>query len=221
MKLGGLMDLSEYSFFNPSPNFREMSILKALTESSSVSQERLARLAGIVPSMVNKYIKDFEDSGLIQKEGENRRNMKYVLTEAGKFRLQYLTILYLKEAAKLYTESREIFGEVLDVLKESEHESFYLYGAGIIGGSLADILRTEGMRIIGFLDDSPAKQNGTFHDLHVFSPDEAECKDETAVIVASFRHADNIVKNARENGMKNVMVFTISRTGKVELEQVD
>ncbi|HOI63023.1 MAG TPA: winged helix-turn-helix domain-containing protein, partial [Mesotoga sp.] len=37
-----------------------MSILKALTESSSVSQERLARLAGIVPSMVNKYIKDFE-----------------------------------------------------------------------------------------------------------------------------------------------------------------
>lgn len=220
MKLGGLMDLSEYSFFNPSPNFREMSILKALTESSSVSQERLARLAGIVPSMVNKYIKDFEDSGLIQKEGENRRNMKYVLTEAGKFRLQYLTILYLKEAAKLYTESREIFGEVLDTLKESEHQSFYLYGAGIIGGILADVLRTEGMKIIGFIDDSIAKQNGTFHDLHVFSPEEVTCNEDTAVIVASFRHADNIVKNARENGMKNVMVFTISRTGKVELEQV-
>ena len=113
------MDLSEYSFFNPSPNFREMSILKALTESSSVSQERLARIAGIVPSMVNKYIRDFEDSELIQKEGENRRNMKYVLTEAGKFRLQYLTILYLKEAAKLYTESRDIFGEVLDTIKIS------------------------------------------------------------------------------------------------------
>lgn len=221
MKLGGLMDLSEYSFFNPSPNFREMSILKALTESSSVSQERLARLAGIVPSMVNKYIKDFEDSGLIQKEGENRRNMRYVLTEAGKFRLQYLTILYLKEAAKLYTESREIFGEVLDTLKESEHQSFYLYGAGIIGGILADVLRTEGMKIIGFIDDSIAKQNGTFHDLHVFSPEEVTCNEDTAVIVASFRHADNIVKNARENGMKNVMVFTISRTGKVELEQVD
>lgn len=215
------MDLSEYSFFNPSPNFREMSILKALTESSSVSQERLARLAGIVPSMVNKYIKDFEDSGLIQKEGENRRNMRYVLTEAGKFRLQYLTILYLKEAAKLYTESREIFGEVLDTLKESEHQSFYLYGAGIIGGILADVLRTEGMKIIGFIDDSIAKQNGTFHDLHVFSPEEVTCNEDTAVIVASFRHADNIVKNARENGMKNVMVFTISRTGKVELEQVD
>ncbi|WP_367363104.1 hypothetical protein [Mesotoga sp.] len=45
--------------------------------------------------------------------------MRYVLTEAGKFRLQYLTILYLKEAAKLYTESREIFGEVLDTIKES------------------------------------------------------------------------------------------------------
>ncbi len=215
------MDFFEYSFFNPSPNFREMSILKALTESSSVSQERLARIAGIVPSMVNKYIKDFEDSGLISKEGDNRRNMKYVLTEAGKFRLQYLTILYLKEAAKLYTESREIFGQVLDTLKESEHQSFYLYGAGIIGGILADVLRTEGMKIIGFIDDSIAKQSGTFHDLHVFSPEEVTCKEETAVIVASFRHADNIVKNARESGMKNVMVFTISRTGKVELENLE
>ena len=214
------MDLSEFSFFNPSPNFREMSILKALTESSSVSQERLARIAGIVPSMVNKYIKDFEDSGLISKEGDNRRNMRYELTEAGKFRLQYLTILYLKEAAKLYTESREIFGEVLDTIKESEHESFYLYGAGIIGGILADVLRTEGLKIIGFIDDSIAKQNGTFHDLHVFSPEEVTCIEGTAVIVASFRHANNIVKNAKENGMKNVMVFTISRTGKVELEQV-
>ena len=214
------MDLSEFSFFNPSPNFREMSILKALTESSSVSQERLARIAGIVPSMVNKYIKDFEDSGLISKEGDNRRNMRYELTEAGKFRLQYLTILYLKEAAKLYTESREIFGEVLDTIKESEHESFYLYGAGIIGGILADVLRTEGVKIIGFIDDSQAKQNGTFHDLHVSSPEEAKSDEETAVIVASFRHANNIVKNAKENGMKNVMVFTISKLGKVELEEL-
>jgi len=221
MKLGGLMDLSEYSFFNPSPNFREMSILKALTESSSVSQERLARIAGIVPSMVNKYIRDFEDSELIQKEGENRRNMKYVLTEAGKFRLQYLTILYLKEAAKLYTESRDIFGEVLDTIKGSDHESFYLYGAGIIGGILADVLRTEGIKIIGFIDDSAAKQNGTFHDLHVFSPEKVEGRDDTAVIVASFRHANHIVKNAKDRGLDNVMVFTISKLGKVELEQVE
>ncbi|HPD39736.1 MAG TPA: MarR family transcriptional regulator, partial [Mesotoga infera] len=112
-------------------------------------------------------------------------------------------------------------GEVLDVLKESEHESFYLYGAGIIGGILADVLRTEGIKIIGFIDDSAAKQNGTFHDLHVFSPEKVDGRDDTAVIVASFRHANHIVKNARDRGLDNVMVFTISKLGKVELEQIE
>jgi len=196
-----------------------MTILKALTENSSISQERLARLAGIVPSMINKYISDFEGSGLIIKEKENKRNLKYVLTEAGKYRLQFLTVLFIKEAAKLYTESREIFGEVLDKLKETRKTSFYLYGAGIIGGILADVLRTEGMNVVGFIDDSTSKQQGIFHDIRVFSPEEIEKKDDTAVIAASFRHAEQILAKASENGMKNIMAFTISKLGKVELEE--
>ncbi|WP_367363103.1 hypothetical protein [Mesotoga sp.] len=82
-----------------------------------------------------------------------------------------------------------------------------------------DVLRTEGVKIIGFIDDSHSA-NGTFHDLHVSSPEEVKSDEETAVIVASFRHANNIVKNAKEKGMKNVMVFTISKLGKVELEEL-
>ena len=52
------------------------------------------------------------------------------------------------------------------------------------------------------------------------SPEEVKSDEEIAVIVASFRHANNIVKNAKEKGMKNVMVFTISKLGKVELEEL-
>ncbi|KUK89251.1 MAG: Uncharacterized protein XE05_2042, partial [Thermotogales bacterium 46_20] len=42
-------------------------------------------------------------------------------------------------------------------------KGFYLYGAGIVGGILADVLLTEGLEVIGFLDDSPAKQGDSFH----------------------------------------------------------
>ncbi|NLZ14506.1 MAG: winged helix-turn-helix domain-containing protein, partial [Thermotogaceae bacterium] len=67
------MDIHGYSFLNPSPNLREMTVLQMLIKNPALSQETLARNAGVVPSMVNRYLKDFEDEGLLIKEGENRR----------------------------------------------------------------------------------------------------------------------------------------------------
>ena len=212
------MNLNEFSFFNPSPDFREMNILKALTENPSISQERLAKVAGIVPSMVNRYINDFEEKGYIKKEGENRRNMKYVLLEAGKYRLQFLTISYLREVATLYLQSRETFGRVLDEISSQGYEKLLLYGAGIIGSILVDVFRTEGMEVIGFIDDSAVKQSGMFHGLKVYSAVEANKLDYDAVIIASFKHAKKMVANALSANMKNVMVFEISELGNVSLK---
>ncbi|MDI3473614.1 MAG: hypothetical protein PWQ48_1895, partial [Thermotogaceae bacterium] len=36
IKRGESMNIGEFSFFNPSPNFREMSILKAIAETPSI-----------------------------------------------------------------------------------------------------------------------------------------------------------------------------------------
>jgi len=215
------MNIGEFSFFNPSPNFREMSILKVIAETSNISQERLAAVAGVVPSMINRYIKDFEEQEYIVKEGENRRKMRYILTEKGRFRLQFLTISYLREVAKLYVQSRETFGEVLDKLKDEGYERLLLYGAGIIGSILVDVLRTEGFVLVGFVDDSLFKQGSFFHDLKVYAPEEVSKLEYDGVIVASFKHAENITRNAAKYKMKNVMVFTISDMGDVELETVD
>lgn len=214
------MDLTEFSFFNPSPNFREMSILKALAENPEISQERLARTAGVVPSMINRYIKDFEDQDLISKEGENRRRMKYILSESGRFRLQYLTIAYLREVAKLYSQSRDIFGNVLDMITVNGYNNLLLYGAGIIGEILADTLRTEGINLLGFVDDSPAKQEDILHGFKVYSPEKGTTLGADGVIVGSFRHAENIVKQAIKYGFKNIMVFDIAESGKVSIRTV-
>ncbi len=215
------MDFFEYSFFNPSPNFREMNLLKTLSETASISQERLARLAGIVPSMVNKYLKGFEEDGLISKVGENRRNMKYVLTDTGTFRLQFLNLLYLKEAARLYAQSRRVFGNVLDSLSDFGYEGLYLYGAGIVGGILAGVLRVEGIEPMGFIDDAPSRQDERFHDCPVFAPDQVVFQENQGVIAASFRHAKRIVENARKKGMPNIMVFAISQMGQVTLKNME
>ncbi len=215
------LNLNDFSFFNPSPDFREMNILKALTENPKISQERLAKYAGVVPSMINRYISDFEEKGYIKKEGENRRTMKYTLLEKGKFRLQFLIISYLREVANLYSQSRETFGKILDKLLVEECEKPLLYGAGIIGSIVVDVLRTEGIEPIGFVDDSSVKQGGIFHDLKVYSLQEAKELNYDAVIIASFKHAHDMVDKALKAGMKNVMIFEISEFGNVSLKKVE
>ena len=211
------MDIHGYSFLNPSPNLREMTVLQMLIKNPALSQETLARNAGVVHSMVNRYLKDFEDEGLLIKEGENRRNMRYVLSEDGKYRLQYLTIAFLSEVAKLYSESRDIFGDVFDYLEQAHYRRLVLYGAGIIGGILVDALKTEGFEMVGFIDDSSIKQHDTFRGLRVFAPEEALQMDYDGVIVASFRHAKKITAKASSLQLKSILIFKIADDGKVSL----
>ena len=211
------MDIHSYSFLNPSPNLRELTVLRMLMENPALSQETLARNTGVVPSMVNRYLKDFEEEGLLIKEGENRRSMRYVLSEDGKYRLQYLTIAFLSEVAKLYSESRGIFTDVFDYLEQAHYRRLLLYGAGIIGGILIDALRTEGFEMVGFIDDSSLKQHETFRGLRVFAPEEAAGLVYDGVIVASFRHTKKISAKARAFQLKSLLIFKIADDGKVSL----
>lgn len=214
------MELSNFSFFSPSPNFREMNILRMVSQDPDISQGALAKATGIVPSMVNRYIYELEKEGLLIKEGDNRRTMSYNLTQEGRLRLQYLTIAYLNEISSLYTQSHDIFLEVLTEIKKNRIKKLYLYGAGIIGGIVAEILRFEEFEILGFLDDSKSKQDNVFHGFKICSPNSVNDSLYDGVVIASFRHSEKMYKNASEIGLKNVFCFEISELGTVKLKKM-
>jgi len=207
------------SFFNPSPEMRELSILKAIAENPSISQERLSREIGIVPSMVHRYLDDFEKTGLIKKTGENRRTMSYVLQGEGRNRLQYLTVAYLSDVAKIYAQSRSVFGEVLDFIGMNGLDRVYLYGAGIVGKMLSTILLFERIEVVGFIDDSAIKKGKEVSGVPVFDPDQVIETDYDAIIVASFAHASSIISRAEAKGFQRLYVFEISENGSVSLKK--
>src|SRR6056297_49386 len=207
------MDLSSFSFFNPAPDFREMSILRLISQQPSISQGELAKCTRIVPSMVNKYIYQMEEEGYLVKVGENRRTMTYQLTDEGKFRLQFLTISYLHEVSRLYTQSHAIFQEVLTEIEKNKIKKLYLYGAGIIGGVIAEILQFEDFQILGYVDYAVDKTNSNFYGYPVLSPSDISKENYDGVIIASFKHAEQIYQQAVESGMKNIFCFEITEQG--------
>jgi len=214
-----MLELDEYNFFNPSPNFREMMILKLISKNENISQDKLSKNVGIVPSMVNRYLKDFEEKKYLIKDGENRRNMKYELTDDGKKRLQFLTVSFVNEVSKMYSDTKNSFLNVINVLEKNNINKILLYGAGVIGGIVLKVLNSENMEVIGFIDDSISKHGDKIHGIDIYSPDEIKEEKYDAVIIASFRHSEEILKNAKENKIKKLYIFKIDENGDVSLEK--
>jgi DNA-binding MarR family transcriptional regulator len=214
-----MFDFEDYTFFNPSPNFRELMILQIISKNENVSQEMIAKTVGIVPSMVNRYLKDFEDKKYIIKTGENRRKMNYEITADGKKRLQFLTVSFINEVSKIYSETKKSFNKVLDKIENMGYQNILLYGAGVVGGIVLKVLTSENINVIGFIDDSISKQGDKIHGINIYSPKEVKIMDYDMIIIASFRHSEDILKNARENELSNIYIFNIDETGNVSLEK--
>ncbi len=211
--------MDDYLFFEPSVLFREYVLLKAILSNGSFSQQQFSKIAHIAPSMVNRYLSLFEQKGYIKKTGPNRKKMSYVITEGGIYRLQYLSICYLRETAKLYSNSRQVFTEVLDQLSKFGLKKIVLYGAGIVGQTLLDALTGENIDVVAFVDDDSSKHGTTVNGVNVIDPDMVQKISYDAVLVASFRHADEIAQKAKSLKMQNIFVFKIQTDGRVFLER--
>ncbi|MGJ8455368.1 winged helix-turn-helix transcriptional regulator [Pseudothermotoga sp. U03pept] len=211
--------MEDLVFFEPSVLLREYTLLKAIFSNGSLSQQKLSKLAKIAPSMVNRYLALFEQKGLIEKIGPNRRKMEYRLTQDGIYRLQYLSVSYLRETARLYSTSRLVFVEVLEQLSKERFRKIVLYGAGIVGQTLLDVLRTEGIDVLCFVDDDPSKHNKSVNGVVVLSSDKVKLLDYDTTLIASFRHAEKIAQRAKSLGMKNIFILMIQTDGKVFLQR--
>lgn len=184
-----------FNFFEYSPLFRQMMILQALSEGLK-SHNEIALKAGIVPSLVNKYLKSFLHDGLVKKE-----EGKYKLTPQGVVKLNYLRLAYLSEIAQLYKDIEIRFQDVF--LKLVGKKDICIYGAGVVGKMLFGLITNkEKFNVVAFLDEDEKKINTKIEGLPVLPLNTKLNVD--AVIVASFKNAEIMAKKALENGFRNV-----------------
>jgi len=214
-----LIKLENLEFFNLSPLYRELLLLSSIKKDPNISQEKLSKMAGIAPSMVNKYIKLFVEEKYIEKFGENNRTMSYHLTTSGLNRLQFLTLSLMAEISQLFMETKGRFAKVVEILNRERKKRIFLYGAGVIGKIVLNILKAEDFNILGFIDDSPLKQGDKMYGFKVYEPKIALRISHDAVIIASFKHSKIMIQKAKDIGYDNIYVFNVSEEGAVSLER--
>lgn len=187
--------MENYKFFEHTSLARQLFILQSLFEGIN-TQSGIALKAGIVPSLVNKYLKIFFKEGLVDKKED-----KYILTQKGIVQLNYLKLMYLSEISQLYQSIEIKFQDIF--IKLSGKRSICIFGAGIVGKILFRLISSKNnINVVAFLDEDKSKIGTKIEGIPVLNPNTRIQVD--AVIIASFKNGELMAKKALENGLRNV-----------------
>ncbi|QTA37407.1 winged helix-turn-helix transcriptional regulator [Thermosipho ferrireducens] len=199
-----MIKLKELHFFIPSTVYRKLLILSYINKNQKASQMEISQYVGIVPSLVNKYIADFEKDRLLVKRKEGKHYV-YELTLEGLSEMNYLRLLFFDEISKLYGMINSQLENIF--LKLKGKKLIGIYGAGLVGNILADLLSQKNYIVSVFFDDDIEKIGNRINGIPVVKlGDFAKIE---ALVIASFKNGEKMVEKALKKGYRDIYRFKI------------
>ena len=183
-----------------------MILLDEIARNDRVTQESLSQKAGVVPGMVNKYIKGFVKQGLIIINGNKTRNVTYSLTDIGVNRKRELLLSYIKETVSLYKNAKEGLKARLCNFKNEGISSIILYGAADTAELTFNAAEEIGIEVIGIVDSDEKKQGREFIGKVIAAPEDIGALRPDAVVISSFGFQNQIYESIKELELKGIKV---------------
>ena len=72
------------NFFKPTLLYKEFMILDLIEKDSNITQREISKAINIAVSMVNNYLNEYEEEGLIIRKKYSSKTVKYIITIKGK-----------------------------------------------------------------------------------------------------------------------------------------
>lgn len=198
------------NFFKFSPLFKRLLILTAIEESPHISQNNLAKEAGLTSSMINNYIRELSKKGMINIKGNTNRTMSYNITPKGLKEKMSLLIAYTLETTGLYQDAKQEFAQKLQKIYEEGIHNVVLFGAGETAEILYNASKSLDIEIIGIVDNDSNKQGKLFGNLVIQPPEFIERIGPDGVIIASIARQDEIYAQIHPLTAKGISIRTIS-----------
>lgn len=192
------MILIEKEFLKPTKKSRTLAILENLSLDSDVSQNDLSQDILLSSAMVNKYIKELREDGLIEFQPLDGKSIRYELTAAGQERRHHLLGQYCAEIVQIYTALKHMIATRLAPLQASRASNLVLFGASETCEVTISALKNLELRILAIVDNDREKQGRLFHGHVVYPPQVMENIPFDAVVITSFGRQDEIYRQLLE-----------------------
>lgn len=203
------MVVLQQTFFKPTKQTRVLFILNEIQRNSRVSQAKLAHRSGVSVAMVNNYMKELEDQGLITARGDNNRRTSYFLTEEGEKLQQSLSLSSSAEVIQLYGAAKRRFNAKFRHLHRDGVKRVALFGAAETGEVALAAARGTPVEIVAVVDNDPVKHGTPFGNITVAHPNVLGEIQVDAVIVTSFAHQVEILRQVAHLADKGIRIETL------------
>lgn len=180
------MLITDGMYLKPSKSTRVLAILEALKRDSSLSQFELGKRLNLSGAMVNQYLKQLQESGLVEFLPVNGKSYRYALTDEGLQSRREMFSDYSSETVRLYTTIKEFVLEQLKSLGDEGKKRLALFGAAETCEVVLSALRDTDFKVMILLDNDPRKQGQFFNGHVVSSPQVLDQVDCDAVVITSF-----------------------------------
>ncbi|MHC4558348.1 MAG: winged helix-turn-helix transcriptional regulator [Planctomycetota bacterium] len=197
-------------FLTPTKIFRRLSVLLAIRNAPRISQHKIAKITYLSSSMVNNYMKELQQEGLITVTGDTNRTQEYHLTSSGRDKLISLLLSYSAEIIQLYAGAKREITKRLNHMHLEGVRTVALFGAAETAEVVYAAIKETPLTVTAAVDSDPRKQGEPFNGLTIQAPERLRQIDADAVVITSFARQEEIHECVHQISGERVKILKLS-----------
>jgi DNA-binding MarR family transcriptional regulator len=135
----------------------QLQILGTLAEDPFLTQAVLARRCGLSVAMVNNYLKELSEAGLIEFRRKSLKSVSYHLTGLGRAQVEILESELVADTIARFARAKERMRKrIQDQTAKAPLHRVVLYGSGHLTEMVFHALEQSGVIVIGVCTGNPA-----------------------------------------------------------------
>lgn len=135
---------------------KTLQLLEAIEQKKKQSQRELSKKLNISLGLVNRFIKDLKDQGIIEAIKPLNYTTEYFLTAKGIEKKNQLRMQHVSYALQFYNRIKHMIEKRLSEVKTVNENNLILYGAGELCEIACIYLRNDKRTKIKIIDDEEA-----------------------------------------------------------------
>ncbi|MFZ5993921.1 MAG: winged helix-turn-helix transcriptional regulator [Thermodesulfobacteriota bacterium] len=182
-------------------------LLDAVEQNGHVTQRELSKRLNISLGLINLFIKRAVRDGYFEVCVLPPKHSTYVLTPKGRDAKSRLVAEYFDYCFRFYRDIRKTIQKRLRELENDRIQAVIFYGAGETAELLYHCLYESSITLVGIIDRE--NEGGTFFGHPICSPEDLSTLPEAAIFITTTEDCDEKIRDIRENGGSERMVFDL------------
>jgi DNA-binding MarR family transcriptional regulator len=198
--------------YTPAPRLNQLRILEQIAANHDITQSELAHSCALSVAMVNNYMKELCERGLLEYRRKTSKTISYHVTEAGQETADSTRDELLRELLDMSADARDWVRTIIMKQTRKELRRAVIYGTGTPAEIVFHALESAGANIIGVCSDDPQEIGTEWCGRQIVNPSQIRFLAPDAVIVAVDEGCEEVCRRLMPLAQSRIEIIAIARS---------